>query len=704
MFRRIREWFSIRLAKNPGQIVLLSILLFNIAFLFLSAFVISKMSLTGTEELGFLESAFYTISMILDAGCISYVVADIGPQNAAIAIVCLLIVIIGMISFTGAVIGYITNYISSFIEDSNAGNRKLIISNHFVILNWNSRALEIVNDLLYSDSINKVVVLVSSNKAEIEKQIEERLHETVKRENNKIFEDAKDMSFFSRKIYCSKHKFKNNLTIVVREGDVFSSKQLSDISLHRASSVVILGEEVNNSLCKFAASEKADRFDKGNSLTIKTLMQVSDITSASYSKDNQRIIVEVTDDWTWNLVQKIIRSKQVDGKCNIVPVRVNQILGEMMAQFSLMPELNSIYNELLSNKGATFYTAPCKENNEMNYIRNTLDKNSHIIPLTVQSKNNKNYSYFMALNDQDAARNNGDKYSGIPIRLNKDFWLEKKKIIMLGHNSKCKEIMNGFASFLAEWDYKDSDELLLSIVVIDDEKSLEKMNFYKEYPFVIKTVAAELFEKDLICDSINEFLELNDEDVSVLILSDDLVPDEEVDAGTFANLVYVQDIIRDKVEANPGFDVGSIDVIAEINDPKHHDVVSSYSVKNVVISNRFISKMITQIGEKDAIFDFYQDILKYDSDSNDGYESKEIYVKKAKDFFAGMPAECTADKLIRGVFDASYDPEFPAEKQNIAIVLGIVNQDGEIKLFSGDQSKINVKVGEKDKLIVFSNH
>ncbi|MBQ5519334.1 MAG: hypothetical protein IIT90_04455, partial [Clostridiales bacterium] len=64
MYRKIREWFSIRLAKNPGQIVLLSILFFNIVFLFLSAFIISKMSLTGTEELGFFESAFYTISMI----------------------------------------------------------------------------------------------------------------------------------------------------------------------------------------------------------------------------------------------------------------------------------------------------------------------------------------------------------------------------------------------------------------------------------------------------------------------------------------------------------------------------------------------------------------------------------------------------------------------------------------------------------------
>jgi hypothetical protein len=375
-----------------------------------------------------------------------------------------------------------------------------------------------------------------------------------------------------------------------------------------------------------------------------------------------------------------------------------------MAQFSLMPELNSIYNELLSNKGATFFTAPCKDSDELSYIKSSLNGNFHVVPLTVQSEKDRNYCYYMALNEKDFSRTADKEPSGIPIRLNKDFWLEKKKIIMLGHNSKCREIMNGFASFLSEWGYKDSDELLLSIVVIDDEKSLEKMNYYKEYPFVIKTVAAEIFEKDLICDSINEFLRLNSEDVSVLILSDDLVSEDETDAGMFANLVYVQDIISDKVEADPDFDVGSIDVIAEINDPKHHDVVSSYSVKNVVISNRYISKMITQIGEKDAIYDFYQDILVYDDDGGDGYDSKEIYVKKAKDFFVELPHECTADKLIRGVFDASYDPERPAEKQSISIVLGIVKNDGEILLFSGDQRTVNVKIEEKDKIIVFSNH
>ena len=704
MNRRFREWFSIRLAKNPGQIVLLAILFFNLVFLLLAAFIISRMSLTGTEQLGFLQAAYYTVTMILDAGCVSFVVEDIGPQNAIIAIVCLIIVIIGMISFTGAVIGYITNYISGFIEDSNAGNHRLYISNHFVILNWNSRALEIVNDMLYSGSFNRIVILVGSGKEDIERQIDERIHETMVTENKKIREACKNKPYILRKMYYRKNKFKNNLTIVVREGDIFSSKQLYDISLQRAAAVVILGEEINGTACKYNLNERIDRYSNGNALTIKTLMQVSDITSDYQSADNQRIIVEITDNWTGELVQKIIRSKQVDGKCNIVPIRVNQILGELMAQFSLMPELNTVYNELLSNKGATFFTAVSDKDDEISYIRKTLDSNDLIIPLTTQNEGDKVYNYYMALNETDSLRKSDKTLKGIPVSINKNFWLEKKKIIILGHNSKCRELMNGFSSFVSEWGYKDSDEQLLRIVVIDDEKSLEKMGNYKEYPFVIKTVAADIFDKELICSSINEFMQMDDEDVSILILSDDLVPEDETDAGMLSSLVYVQDIINDKIEADPNFNPASIDVIAEINDPKHHDVISSYSVKNVVISNRYISKMITQIGEKDAIFDFYQDILVYDTDCEDGYDSKEIYIKKAKDFFTELPPRCTADQLIRGVFEATYDPSVPLDQQNVTIVLGFVDKNEDVFLFSGDQSQIEVELGERDKLIVFSNH
>ena len=139
--RRIKEWLSVQLAKNPGRVVLFAILLFNVLFFLLSAVVISNLSLTGTEGMSFLEAAFCTITMILDAGCIQFVISDIGNSGVVIAVVCLGIILIGMIAFTGSVIGYVTNYISNFIEHANEGNRKLRISGHMVILNWNTREI-----------------------------------------------------------------------------------------------------------------------------------------------------------------------------------------------------------------------------------------------------------------------------------------------------------------------------------------------------------------------------------------------------------------------------------------------------------------------------------------------------------------------------------------------------------------------------------
>lgn len=704
MKRKFKEWLSVQLIKNPGKIVLAAILLFNVVFFFLSAVIISNMSLAGTEHMSFLEAAFCTVTMILDAGCIQFVIADIGQASVTIVIIFLAIIFIGMISFTGAVIGYITNYISHFIEDANTGNRRLHVSDHIVILNWNTRASEIVNDLLYNGSRQKVVVLVGSRKKEVEKEIAERLSDTVTRENNELFSRCKDMSFVKRFVTTRKERFRNKLTVVVREGDIFSSKQLNDISLKRARTVVILGSDVNNTICKFETRERLEEHERGNSQTIKTLMQVADITSSGDSNDNQKIIVEITDEWTLELVNKIIKSKEVREKCNIIPVRVNQILGQLLSQFSLMPELNLVYKELFSNKGAAFFTEPYTVVEDKDFVPTYLSEHRHAIPLTYMTSDGQAYHYFSADSEKDihiTSRINSSEYS---VKLNRDYWIENKNVIILGHNSKCRDIMKGFAAFRGEWNYKDGSGEILRIIVIDDQKNLEKMDFYKEYPFVIETVAASIYDKDLICSTIDRFVSSNQEDTSVLILSDDNALNEDIDANALANLVYVQDIINTKKEADPDFDVESIDVIVEIIDPKHHDIVNSYSVNNVVISNRYISKMITQIGEKEALFNFYTDILTYDEDNSDGYQSQEIYTKKVSRFFDDIPQRCTAEQFIRAVYDSSVDETLPVEKRNPTIALGYVKPGGRMVLFSGDQSEIIVELEEKDKLVVFSNH
>ena len=208
-------------------------------------------------------------------------------------------------------------------------------------------------------------------------------------------------------------------------------------------------------------------------------------------------------------------------------------------------------------------------------------------------------------------------------------------------------------------------------------------------------------------------------DVSILILSDDSAPTEETDANALANLVYVQDIIADKLQADPEFDTESIDVIVELINPKHHDIVSSYSVvqtappqsaehenarkycvrngNNVVISNRYISKMVTQIGGKKAIYDFYTDILTYDEPDAEIFRSKEVYSKKASAFFAELPQECTEAELIRAVWAETKD-------WHPTVVLGYVKPGGFVRLFCGDQSAQTVRLEPDDKLIVFTDH
>ena len=705
MGRKFREWYSLQRAKNPGRVVLFVILLFNILFFLIAALVIRSLALSGTEKMGFFEAIFYTITMILDAGCISYVIEDIGQSGYAIAIVCLLIVMVGMVSFTGAVIGYVTNTISNFIENSNAGTKKLYMSDHLVILNWNTRASEIINDLLYCPGKQKVVVLTESRKEEIKKEVDERVADTINRENKLLWDECRGMPFPRKYFAYAKKEMKNNLEIVYREGDVFSSKQLLDISLDRARSVIILGADVNNTICRYGQREQIQEMSKGNSQTIKTLMQVADITADLESADDQKIIVEISDDWTWEIVDKIIQHKQVDGKCNIVPVRVNQVLGQILSQFSLMPELNLAYRELFSNKGATFYVEEREVSDDNAYIAKYLKNHKDALPLTSMKSDGKDYFFYTAEDESDIRKTSKTFESKYTVKLNRDYWIERKCVIILGHNSKCKDIMQGFAAFCEEWGKRGDEEIeILDLIVIDDEQSLKKMNYYKEYPFVKDTIAASIYDKDIIIETIDKIMMANEEDTSVLILSDDTALNENIDANALANLVYAQDIISRKKIEDPNFDEERLDLIVEIIDPKHHDIVNSYSVNNVVISNRYISKMITQIGEKEAIFDFYTDILTYDTKETNAYESKEVYAKKVSTFFEELPLPCTQAELVHAVWEASTDPSIPADKMNPTIVLGYVKPGGKLTLFSGEHAQDLVKLRKEDKIIVFTNH
>ena len=692
---KFRRWLSIQVAKHPKRVVLVLIILFNVLFITVSAAVISSLSLQGTEKMNFFHAAYYTVTMILDAGCIESVVKDIGTTGVALTLTCLTVIIIGMITFTGAVIGYLTNILNDFIEKANAGNTRLYLSDHTVILNWNARAPEIVNDLLYSDHKETVVALVKSDGEDIKREIEERLYHTIEKENAVVYKKADTMGFFARRRFLKNNKLGNNVTFIVIEGNIFSQKQLKDIRVDLAKAVIILSNDPSDT-----AGEDDRASNEGNPQAVKALMQAADIVSAGKAVHNQNIIIEITDPWTYDIVQRIISGKELDGKCNIVMFYVEKFLGQLLGQLSVTPEMTHVYGDLFSNKGAAFYTDPVQTDDEIGYIRDYLSTHTNAIPLALLNHNGESYFCFAADNQKDINKRQELKSPGCSVALNK-MSSESKRVIMIGHNSKVEEIMSCYEAYIS-CQTCDRQFSPLKVTVIDDADSLRRMDHYKRYSFVEEAAELDIYQIDKSLEVIDRLLFNASEETSILILSDDTELDENADSSALMYLVYIQDYIKELLRKNPGYDKQKVKTIVEITDPRHYDIVKGYEMVDAVISNRFTGNIITQIGEKESIYDFYKDLLSYSS-YEPGGQNKKPQLKKVSSFFKETPPTCTAHDLVRAVFEASVSSNVASEKYYPMLVLGYIKANGETIIFSGDLSEINVSLEAEDKMIVYTD-
>ena len=712
LWRKFREKSSVNFAKNPGRVIIVVILWVNLSLIFISSLVLSFCTQSGGTEEGysFWRTVYRVLSIMFDAGGISDIVGQHPEENPIVAIICIIVILVSMVIFTGAAIGYLTNLISGIFDSAKSGTRRLVMSEHIVLINWNSRGSEIINDLLYSEHEEQVVVLVNENSEEVEQEINNRIADTIERDKRDVIREANELiekgklSKKDKKKYIKEHLYHTKVTVIVRQGETYSLKQLNDISILNAKTVIILSKDERLLTCKYELKGKLDRIEKGNTNTIKTLIQVAQLTASEESRNSQKIVVEVEDDWTLSLVEKVIKQKARDEKCIIVPILVNRVLGQILSQFSIMPELNTIYSELFSNSGLTFYSSAIQTDLEDNdFIRNYLYSHQKALPVTIMDIEGKKEFYYIAKRETDNKKTKSFNPSTLDLEINKNYSFERKHIAILGHNSKCIDVMKGFIAFLNEW---NRNYHLIDLLIIDNKEHLEKVNYYQEFQdyLPMKIIEADVYEKDLITEKLSHYIDSNFEDTSILILSDDQVNEDEIDANSLTYLIYVQDIIAEKMRKSKAgelerFHSDSIDVVVELINPKNYDVARSYSANNVIISNRYISKMVVQLGDKEEIYSFYKDILTYDDFSEtDDYSSKELYVKVAERFFSNktvFPFKTTSGELIREVYDKTPD--------NNKSILIAKSHHGTNKMLLDDLDE-EITITADDKLILFSPH
>ena len=85
------------------------------------------------------------------------------------------------------------------------------------------------------------------------------------------------------------------------------------------------------------------------------------------------------------------------------------------------------------------------------------------------------------------------------------------------------------------------------------------------------------------------------------------------------------------------------------------------------------------------------------------FEGKEVYVKKAGEYFEKLPPPGTSvDSLFRTVFAKSR--QFWGYEGDYAVLIGYVDTQNKMHIFSGDQLNQEVTLTDEDMLIIFSNH
>jgi len=588
MSSKFRQWLSIKRDQNARGILLVMIVVFNVLLWFFSsvfAYIIAP-GQYGNMVRALWESG---ITWMLEPGFYDPSV----PY--AIRIISIIVILTSMITFTGGIIGYVGNLFSAIIDSAKEGKNKLFLYDHIVILNWNYKGLELIADYRYDDETTTVVIL-SHHPKEL---IEEAIH-------RKLFD----------------HRQQKKLNIIVRQGEVFAKSDLMNVCIEQSKAVIILADE-----------GKEQSTAHTDMLAMKTLMLVSNLKL----QDHQTILVEVKEQKSVSLINDYI-AKNAKRSEQILPLLPDELMGRLIAQTLLMPELHKVYHELFSFEGAEFYTAPYAE------PRTYMETHHKAIP--IYTHNDLLYVLTSSKSDIDCVRTTPlTKFTKLDIRDQSRY--QDKHIIIFGKNHKLPYILDSISLYEKE----NSTKIHVTLIASNDAK-------------VIQETTDQLEKID-----------------HILILSaDDLSPDE-YDSDVLVTLLMTQELAK-KHQA---------EIIIELLDPRHFDIAQSYNVQNTIISNEYISRLMTQLSKNRHLYDLLMDLLTYDAEDAKT-QTYEVYAYQAKNVIrSSLPLSFSNPAEAIYSFYRSGDQDY--------ILIGLI-RDQHLEIFKGNLDEPKRIIIEPDDYLI----
>lgn len=531
LFIKFKSKVTITAYKRPLVLTILLLLFLNLLVVFVGSIVAFN-----------LDPAFFNDSWLNALGTsfkwmISVHSINDVSGNIKLMICAAFIIALEMILFSGAMIATITAALRGFIDKMSRAKGKINLDHHFVILNWNSKVPELVSNLSSKGFRNNVIILCDRDKEYVSAQINSVLH-----------------------------KSQRKINLIVKEGNPLLRSVLNDISIEKASSVVIMSKESG-------IINEGTEFTHNDLSSLKILLTVCDF---NYAYD-PNIVIEMEEESAIEKVENLSKTLNTMKEKHIVPVSFTKKLGQLIAQTVVTPDISNVFFDLLSYEGVEFYSYGEEEVNDY------LATHSCAIPI-------KKYRKLFVLAEDEKC---------LPVK--RDNTKIKEQALKINENYETKE---GATIF----------------VVGDNAKHnyiLENLNLsasYRGANLVIKDYA-----KDDIKTLINDIKNTKGAK-KVIILSDDKVAHESLDANIFSSLIELHTVFPERE---------NLSFITELLDSRNLNNIKDFDINNAIISNKIISLLLTQLAFNKDSLDFFNNLFL--ADDEDGGDVFDINIDYAKD-------------------------------------------------------------------------
>ena len=410
LFLKLKAKKTLRTYQQPLLITLITLLLVNLTVLVIGsilALVIDSQYYSNSFFGGSFLSAFITNVkwMISPNSLIMLNVSD----NRMMLLLAIVIVIIGMVLFSGAIIATVTTALRGFIDRKSRAKGKIYVANHFVILNWSSKVPEMIYNLMLKGFKNNIVILSDKDKEYIEAELKSL--------------------FLTNEV---KQKIKANL--IIKQGDSLLRGNLEDISIEQASQICVMAKECMN-------ESNEEGVVNSDLLNLKIVLKLGSFQL----KEDCQIVVETDSDDSRAQIDGLARKLASLRKLNITPMSFNKKIGQIIAQSLVMPQMSALYSELFSFEGSQFYSLE----SEME-IDKFLRTHNNAIPV------HKDGRLFVMSTSEEACESvrNEEYYHDRVFKKSNVKSVPKASIFIIGKNEKTKFLLN---SLQRSHEYGDID-------------------------------------------------------------------------------------------------------------------------------------------------------------------------------------------------------------------------------------------------------